>query len=87
MKPGQRVRIKSAPDRVGVLAGEPQVIGGKNRWTVQFPDSSQRFPEKNLEPIDENETIETLLASGKYGEVKNLRSAITHARLTGRLAD
>ncbi len=87
MKPGQRVRIKSSPDRIGVLTGVVQVIGGKNRWMVDFSGHQQRLPEKNLELIDEFETIETLLDSGNYGEAKNLRSAITHARLTGRLAD
>jgi len=87
MKPGQRVRVISAPDRVGVLTDDIQVIGEKKRWMVKFPETNARFPEKNLEVIEDSETIESLLSSGKFGGVKNLRGAITHARLTGRLAD
>jgi len=87
MKPGQRVRVISAPDRVGVLTDDIQFIGEKKRWMVQFPETKARFPEKNLEVIEDSETIESLLTSGKFGGAKNLRGAITHARLTGRLSD
>ena len=87
MKLGDRVRVRSAPDKIGVITGEVQIIGDRKRWMVQFPDAKQRLPEKNLELLIENESIEDLLRSGKYGGAKNLRGAITHARLTGRLAD
>ena len=87
MKPGQQVRVISAPDRIGVLTDNVQVIEGRKRWMVQFPDNRQRFPEKNLETIDDIETTESLLSSGKYGEARHLRGAITHARLTGQLAN
>jgi len=87
MQPGDRVRIKSAPDRIGVLTKDVQTIGGKSRWMVQFPEEKQRFPEKNLELVDELESIENLLEAGNFGSVSNLRGAITHARLTGKLAD
>jgi SNF2 family DNA or RNA helicase len=87
MKPAQRVRIKSAPDKIGVLTDDVQVIGGKKRWLVQFEDGVQRLPEKNLEPVDKIETIESLLLAGSFGSARNLRGAITHARLTGKLAD
>ena len=87
MQPGQRVRIKSAPDRIGVLTSDVQTIAGKSRWMVQFTDAKQRFPEKNLELVDEHESIESLLKAGNFGSARNLRGAITHARLTGKLAD
>lgn len=87
MQPGQRVRIKSAPDKIGVLTGEVQIVGGRKRWRVQFSDGSQRLPEKNLELVVENESIESLLNAGNFGSASNLRGAITHARLTGKLAD
>ena len=87
MHSGYRVRIKSAPDRIGVLVGEPQVNGERKRWTVQFPDKRQSFPENNLELVEDSEKIEDLIESGNYGGAKNLRGAIIHARLTGRLAD
>ena len=84
---GDKVRIKSAPDRVGVLTAKVQIIGDSRRWLVQFPDRDQRFPESNLELVPDNESTESLLANGSYGRVVNLRRAITHARLTGRLAE
>lgn len=87
MKAGQRVRIKSAPDRIGILTDDIQVIAGKSRWLVQFAEGSQRFPEGNLEAVDDQETIETHIQKGNFGKALNLRTAITHARLTGRLAD
>jgi superfamily II DNA or RNA helicase len=87
MQPGDRVRIKSAPDRIGVLTNDVQIIGGKSRWVVQFADAKQRFPEKNLELVDELESIENLIEAGNFGSARHLRGAITHARLTGKLAD
>ena len=87
MNPGQRVRIKSAPDRIGVLTDDIQSIAGKRRWLVQFTDGSQRIPERNLELVEEQETLEALIENESYGRAGNLRKALTHARLTGRLAD
>lgn len=87
MHPGRRVRIKSAPDRIGVLTDDIQIIGDKKRWLVQFADGSQRIPERNLELVEEQETLEVLIEKESYGRAENLRKAFTHARLTGRLAD
>ena len=87
MKPGQRVRIKSAPDQVGVLTDEYVDLGGKRRWTVQFPREARRLPEGNLEAVEGNESIESLLNKKMFGDSVNLRRSITHARLSGRLAD
>jgi len=44
---GDRVRVKSASDRVGVIIGTVQILNGKKRWMVQFPDRKQRIPETN----------------------------------------
>ena len=87
INPGQRVRIKTAPDRIGVLTDDVQEIAGKKRWLVQFADGPQRIPERNLELVQENESLDDLIHKGNYGRASNLRAAITHARLTGRLAD
>lgn len=84
---GSRVRIRTAPDRVGVITGDVQEIAGRRRWIVQFPEGPQRLPETNLELVLENQSIESLIGAGGFGGVHNLRGAITHSRLTGRLAD
>lgn len=87
MKAGQRVRIKSAPDRIGVLTDDKQIVAGKTRWRVQFPEGSQHIPERNLELVEDNESLESLINGLKFGDPSQLRGAVTHARLTGRLAD
>ena len=87
MENGNRVRIKTAPDRIGILVGPPKVTGNRVRWLVQFPGRSQRLPETLLELVEDDESIEDLLAAGNYGRANNLRGSIMHARLTGRLAD
>lgn len=87
MNQGQRVRLKSAPDKIGVLTGEEQNLRGRKRLMVQFPDTAQFYPEQNLELVEENPTLESLIQRGNYGSTIHLRGAITHSRLTGRLAD
>ena len=87
MKSGQRVRIKTAPERVGVLTGEPQESGGKVRWRVQFPEKLQRLPEGNLELLDDTKDLTSLLVKKRFGKAEILRIAVTHARLSGQLAD
>ena len=87
ISPGDQVRIKSAPDKIGV-AIRPIESGGVVRWLVRFPEGPpQRLPQGNLEVVSDDETTESLLANGQFGGIKTLRLAITHARLTGRLAD
>ena len=87
MSPGDTVRVLSAPDRIGTITKRHTMSRGKKKWVVRFPDGPQSFIETNLAVIEEDESIEDLIGSGSFGEVKHLRGAITHARLTGRLAD
>tara|TARA_R110002072_G_scaffold296172_2_gene467749 strand:- start:2075 stop:5212 length:3138 start_codon:yes stop_codon:yes gene_type:complete len=86
-EPGQRVCVGTAQDRIGVLVKVVQDSPGNRRWLVQFPNMSQKLPERNLKPIEENQTVDELIRKGAYGRPRNLRGAITHSRLTGRLAD
>ena len=87
LKPGVLVRILTAPDRQGVL---DHVVGGKpgnQKWLVRFPDGPQRLPERNLEVVNEGTSVDSDIERGLYGGADSLRLAITHSRLTGRLAD
>lgn len=88
-EPGTRVRLKTAPDRAGVVTGKVQESGrGRRvRYQVDFGDRIDYVNANNLEANEESYDIYDLLESGKYGSVINLRSVITHTRLTGRLAD
>ena len=87
MQAGNRVRLKTAPDRVGVLTGETKLIAGKTRWKVDFQTRQDWYPQGNLELVKTTSDPFDLWERGSYGGVRNLRALITHARLTGRLAD
>jgi len=82
-----RVRVKTAPDKAGRITGKFREVAGRKRWQVDFGNSLDYVLGSNLEPAEEQLDIFDLLERGHYGGVINLRSAITHRRLTGRLAD
>ena len=85
---GQVVRLKHDPGRVGVVKGRTRQFGGLRRWQVQFPDGAQYVPEDQLETVgsDGDDPLD-LLERGRLGDAADLSRAVTHARLTGRLAD
>ena len=86
--PNTRVRLKTAPDRVGRITGKIQERTGRVRYEVDFGgDSLEFFSAGNIEVAEENEDVATLIERGKYGSVKHLRMTMTHIRLSGRLAD
>ena len=87
INPGDQVRIKSAPDKIGVAIRAIE-RNGVTRWEVRFPEGPvQRLPQGNLEIVSDDDSIEKFIADGQFGGIQTLRLAITHARLTGRLAD
>ncbi len=85
-KAGQRVRLKSAPDRTGILTGESMSRADRVRLQLDFNPGKEFKLVSELELVDV-ETIESLLELKKYGRLHNMRSLLTHARLSGRLAD
>ena len=83
-----RVRVKTAPDKVGRLTDkEPRKTAGRKRYQVDFGNKLEYINENNLELVPEESDIYDLIESSHYGGVVNMRSSITHTRLTGRLAD
>lgn len=88
MNPGIRVRLISDPGRQGIITGKSRTRGGRVFWQVTFLDSSQYISEKQLEIVgNEIEDALDLFKRGKFGRSRDLRGAITHIRLSGRLAD
>ena len=86
--PGQQVRLKHDPGRVGVVTNRTRARGGIRRLQVRFADGAQYVPEDQLEGIgSEGDDPLDLLKRGRLGDAADLRRAVTHARLTGRLAD
>ena len=88
LKPGQEVRLKHDSGRVGVITGRTRQLAGVHRWQVQFPGARQFVPEDQLEATsDSGDDALDLLKRDRLGDSGDLRRAVTHARLTGRLAD
>ena len=86
-EPGARVRLTGDPERIGVVTSRTR-SGRVRRIQVQFPGDCQYVPEDQLEAVGENgdDPID-LFRRGRLGDPQALRRTITHARLTGRLAD
>jgi superfamily II DNA or RNA helicase len=88
MTPGTRVRLTSDHSRQGITTGKSRIRGGRLFWQVTFPDGSEYTSEKQLEIVQEDaEDALDLFSAGKFGRARDLRGAITHIRLSGRLAD
>jgi superfamily II DNA or RNA helicase len=88
MNPGTSVRLISDPGRQGITTGKQRKKANRLFWQVAFPDSYQFISEKQLEIVNTSfEDAYDLFSQGKIGRAKDLRGAITHIRLSGRLAD
>jgi hypothetical protein len=85
---GTRVRLLGAPSRIGFLSGEQRHRRGRLLVQVQFPDMNSWVPADQLETVPlHRESPLDLLSAGKIGQATDLRRALAHVRLTGRLAD
>lgn len=89
MQPGDRVRIKSNPSRVGILTNEPPIgQGTRVRLVVQFNDGVEQLLASALEKVVfETRDPTVLMQRGLYSGASHLRGAITQARLSGKLAN
>ena len=86
--PGTRVRLKGDADSVGVVTSKTRQYGRVRRIQVQFPRHCQYVPDDQLERVsDSGDDPVDLFRRGRLGDALALRRTITHARLTGRLAD
>lgn len=87
-KPGTRVRLKGDPECVGVVTDRIRQSGRMRRIQVQFPRYCQYVPDDQLERVGASgDDPVDLFRRGRLGDAQALRRTITHARLTGRLAD
>src|SRR3954465_9312219 len=88
LRAGLHVRLKSNPARSGVLSGEKAGSAASPRWQVIFPDRTDFVPALALEavpagganPFDDMRLL-------RFGSAREVRSALTHARLSGRLSE
>ena len=85
---GLRVRLKSNPARTGVLSGEKTGSPASPRWQVIFSDRTDFVPGLALETVPEGGSNPfSDMRQLRFGKPRDLRSALTHARLGGKLAD
>jgi SNF2 family DNA or RNA helicase len=89
VKPGDKVRVRDNPSRVGTLSSEPPVgSGSRRRVLVNFADGEDFVLEAALEVVQrETKDPFELMRHGEYGHVRDLRGAITYYRLSGKLAN
>ncbi|WP_422460452.1 SNF2-related protein [Endozoicomonas sp. ALB115] len=89
MEAGQKVRLKQNPGKVGILTGKEKKLGGRLRLQVRFAESNEWCPERSLEIVesDDRPDVVDLLEKSRFGRAQDLRGALTHSRLSGRLAD
>lgn len=88
LQPGVRVRLKHDPGRIGVVDGKTRVYGGLRKLKVTFSEGVEYVPVDQLEEISQGgDHPLDLLERGRFADARVLRRTITHARLTGRLAD
>jgi superfamily II DNA or RNA helicase len=89
MKPGDKVRKKANPSRVGVLTSETSGSAARLRFLVVFPDGEEFVLAESLEVVAGKSTLDPFdcITNGRFGRVPDLRGAITFYRLSGKLAN
>ncbi len=90
IKPGSKVRLKRNPARIGVVGNEFSGQGRRQRVVVTFvePLEEEEVLLTELEPVEQkNNTPTACIRDNRYASAINLRTAITHHRLSGRLAN
>ena len=89
LKPGDKVRIRANPSRVGRLTGEYDGPPDRRRVLVSFNNGDEEFVLMgSLEKVVGDALRPyALIESGRYGTVEHLRGAITYYRLSGKLAN
>jgi len=84
---GMRVQIKNAAHRTGTLLSS-RVQAGSVRWRVQIDGGSKdTLKESNLIPLELEQSLDQLIESGEAANRDTLMLLLTHARLSGRVAD
>jgi len=89
MKPGDKVRLRANPSRIGILTDEYDGPPRRRRVLVRFLNNDEDFIlEGSLEKVEgEAPRPYALIKNGRYGNVQDLRGAITYYRLSGKLAN
>jgi superfamily II DNA or RNA helicase len=91
MNAGDLVRLVDNPSRIGTLTAQRSGVPPRERVVVNFNDGRREIQLLSaLEVVEEDGHIEDaneLMMRGLYGRAMDLRGAITHHRLSGKLAN
>lgn len=88
MTPGMRVRMKGDPSKIGVITTKaPRESAGRTFLEIELPAGRQTVPVTELEEVPDSADALQDLAAGKLSSPEDLRRALTHMRMTGKLAD
>lgn len=89
MQPGDKVRLKANPGRIGILGNESDGPPTRQRVLVNFLDGDEQFVLRaSLEKVEKHASGPyAMIARGRYGRVTDLRGAVTYYRLSGKLAN
>lgn len=88
MQPGDSVRIKANPSRVGILTNERSGPARRPRCLVDFSGEQEWVLVNTLEKVQTKRVGPyELIQDGNFGGVSHLRGSITYQRLSGRLAN
>src|SRR3546814_11229436 len=85
---GERVRLKNDPAVVGVVTDRPpEERAGRTFFQIELPTGRRSLPANQLEHVLAAPDALVDLRNGKLSAPPDLRRALTHLPLTGRLAD
>jgi superfamily II DNA or RNA helicase len=89
LQPGETVRIKRNPSRIGTLSNQQDGPPHRRKALVRFHDGSEDWVLlAALESMPAtNEGPYQTIKAGRFGRVMDLRAAITFYRLSGKLAN
>ena len=87
---GQEVQLKTDSTRQGTITGVTQKLGPIERFQVRFHDGTQFYPSQMLVLVEDschNDDPVEMLSKGLSKGIEHLRGALTHSRLSGKLAN
>lgn len=85
---GDRVRLKNDPSVVGVVTGGAGFErAGRQFIQIELPSGPASYPTNQLESVASAPDALVDLRAAKMSAPTDLRRALTHLRMTGRLAD
>lgn len=87
--PGQRVRLRGSPDRIGIVVSDPLPLGDREYFKVQLrmDQPPVQYPADGLELVPETADIGELMKAGSFANPRELAMFLTLKKLEKPLSD